>query len=130
MYRELGIRQRVPGAPRRLDDDPDERVARRIAEQDQSPDTIFVGLSPSWGMVDSVGVWRRYEIVSLHGTNGTYLQRLLVFTTARRKAPAGVIDCLLRRFPAGLRPPARSAAAPDGSPSNSAGNSAGSRSGR
>lgn len=37
-------------------------------------------------------------IVSTRGTQGTYLQRLLVFTTARRKAPGTLLDVLLRRF--------------------------------
>lgn len=72
-------------------------------------------------MVNVVGVWRRYEIVSVQGTHGTYLQRLLVFTTARRKAPEGVIDSLLRRFPAGLHLPARRAAVQDESRRTSGG---------
>ena len=54
-------------------------------------------------MIHSVGVWRRYQIVSLHGTQGTYLQRLLVFTTARKKAPDGLIDALFRRYLVDLR---------------------------
>lgn len=61
-------------------------------------------------MFDVVGVmwmWRRYEIVSARGTNGTYLQRLLVFTTARKKAPDGVIDALLRRYLGARRPSKR-----------------------
>lgn len=59
-----------------------------------------------------MGMWRQYEIVSAHGTHGTYLQRLLVFTTARKKAPVGIIDSLLRRFPMGSRPQKRAAATP------------------
>lgn len=59
-----------------------------------------------------MGMWRRYEIVSAYGTRGTYLQRLLVFTTARKKAPVGIIDSLLRRFPTGGRPAKRTAGAP------------------
>jgi hypothetical protein len=54
-------------------------------------------------MVKSVGVWRRYQIVSSSGTQGTYLQRLLVFTTARKRAPAGLIDALFRRYLVDLR---------------------------
>jgi hypothetical protein len=49
-------------------------------------------------MVNAVRVWRHYMIVSTRGTQGTYLQRLLVFTTARRKAPGTLLDVLLRRF--------------------------------
>jgi hypothetical protein len=64
-------------------------------------------------MGTGMGMWRRYEIVSACGTHGTYLQRLLVFTTARKKAPVGIIDSLLRRFPTGGRPPKRTAATPD-----------------
>jgi hypothetical protein len=59
-----------------------------------------------------MGMWRRYEIVSASGTHGTYLQRLLVFTTARKKAPAAIIDSLLRRFPTGSRPQKRTAGTP------------------
>ena len=49
-------------------------------------------------MMNPVGVWRRYQIVSSSGTQGTYLQRLLVFTTARKKAPDGLIEALFRRY--------------------------------
>ena len=48
-------------------------------------------------------VWRRYQIVSTRGTQGTVLQRLLVFTTMRRKAPAGAIDSALRRYDIDVR---------------------------
>lgn len=54
-------------------------------------------------MVNPVRVWRRYQIVSACGTQGTLLQRLLVFTTARRKAPAGALDSALRRYHIDLR---------------------------
>jgi hypothetical protein len=54
--------------------------------------------SPSWGMLSSVGMWRSYEIVSSSGTQGTYFQRLLLFTTARKKAPDGLIEALFRRY--------------------------------
>jgi hypothetical protein len=54
-------------------------------------------------MMNPVGVWRRYQIVSSSGTQGTYLQRLLVFTTARKKAPDGLIEALFRRYLVDLR---------------------------
>lgn len=54
-------------------------------------------------MILPVRVWRRYQIVSLHGTQGTYLQRLLAFTTARKRAPDGLIDALFRRYLVDLR---------------------------
>ena len=54
-------------------------------------------------MVTPVKVWRRYKVVSLGGTQGTFFQRLLVFTTARQKAPAGILDSALRRHHVNLR---------------------------
>jgi hypothetical protein len=48
--------------------------------------------------MSSVGMWRSYEIVSSSGTQGTYFQRLLLFTTARKKAPDGLIEALFRRY--------------------------------
>jgi hypothetical protein len=54
-------------------------------------------------MVDPMKVWRRYEIVSTRGTRGTLLQRLLTFTTARRRAPDGLLDSALKRHHIDLR---------------------------
>jgi hypothetical protein len=45
------------------------------------------------------GVARSYEIISCRGTLGTAGQRLLVFTTAGRKAPAVLLDALLSHHP-------------------------------
>jgi hypothetical protein len=73
------------------------------------------------GMVNVMGMWRRYEIVSAHGTHGTYLQRLLVFTTARKKAPEGIMDSLLRRFPVATRLPRKPVVMPVVSPLASGG---------
>jgi len=53
--------------------------------------------------VDDVAVVRSYQIVSGSGTVGTYFQRLLVFTTARQKAPPTVLDHLLSRYPVSPR---------------------------
>jgi hypothetical protein len=44
------------------------------------------------------GVLRSYEIVSAGGTNGTSYQRLLAFTTMRRKAPDVLIAALVARY--------------------------------
>jgi hypothetical protein len=46
---------------------------------------------------DPVGVVRSYQILSPHGTDGNPYQRLLMFTTARRKAPAGLLGMVLAR---------------------------------
>jgi hypothetical protein len=66
-----------------------------------------------WGMqrlvVDPMGVSRSYEIVSSEGTNGNPYQRLLRFTTARRKAPEGLFRGLLARYQIGRRRPVRAA---------------------
>jgi hypothetical protein len=51
-----------------------------------------------------VGVSRSYQIVSSNGTTGNPYQRLLAFTTARRKAPEGLIHVLLARYQNGRRP--------------------------
>jgi hypothetical protein len=53
--------------------------------------------------MDPEGMFRSYQVVSSRGTRGTRFQQLLVFTTARRKAPGGVIDSALRHFHVGLR---------------------------
>lgn len=45
------------------------------------------------------GVSRSYEIISAQGTKGTPAQRLLAYTTAQRRAPAGLLDALLARDP-------------------------------
>lgn len=48
--------------------------------------------------VDPVAVSRSYEIVSSRGTHGNTYQRLLEFTTARRKAPDGLLNAVLARY--------------------------------
>jgi hypothetical protein len=63
---------------------------------------------------DPAGLFRSYQVVSAHGTTGTYLQQLLVFTTARRKAPEGVIDFVLQCLPAGVQLLAKRTRAPEG----------------
>lgn len=50
-------------------------------------------------VVEDVAVERSYQIVSPGGTDGTVFQRLLVFTTARRRAPAVILERLLARYP-------------------------------
>jgi hypothetical protein len=55
--------------------------------------------------VDPVGVLRSYEVVSTRGTRGNSYQRLLVFTTARRKAPDFLIRAVLARYGVGRRMP-------------------------
>ncbi|HEU4733068.1 MAG TPA: hypothetical protein VFT22_34480 [Kofleriaceae bacterium] len=46
---------------------------------------------------------RSYEIVSAQGTQGTSCQRLLVFTTAGRKAPPSLLRALLASYPIARR---------------------------
>ena len=53
--------------------------------------------------VDSIGVSRSYRIVSTRGTRGNAYQRLLAFTTARRKAPTGLLDPMLAHYQDRLR---------------------------
>jgi hypothetical protein len=48
--------------------------------------------------VDTIGVSRSYRIVSTRGTLGNAYQRLLAFTTARRKAPTGLLDPMLAHY--------------------------------
>jgi hypothetical protein len=68
--------------------------------------------------VDPVGVLRSYEIVSTRGTRGNLYQRLLAFTTARRKAPAVLLDAVLKRYGVGRR--VRRLRASDDSPGDGA----------
>lgn len=46
---------------------------------------------------------RSFTIVSSGGTMGTHYQRLLAFTIAGRKAPAGVVELVVRSSRAALR---------------------------
>jgi hypothetical protein len=50
-------------------------------------------------VVEHVAVARSYRIISMAGTEGTVFQRLLVFTTARQRAPARFLARLLSRYP-------------------------------
>ena len=51
------------------------------------------------GMKDAgLGVVRCYRIVSACGTAGTMGQRMLVFTTARRGAPAVLVAAMVARY--------------------------------
>jgi hypothetical protein len=46
---------------------------------------------------------RSYEIVSARGTRGTFCQRLLVFTLARKKVPPSLLSALLASYPIARR---------------------------
>jgi hypothetical protein len=47
---------------------------------------------------EPVGIVRSYQVMSCRGTYGNSYQRLLMFTTARRKAPAGLLQIVLARY--------------------------------
>jgi hypothetical protein len=53
--------------------------------------------------VEPIAVSRSYVIVSTRGTRGNVYQRLLVFTTARRKAPRSLVDPVVARYQSGRR---------------------------
>jgi hypothetical protein len=53
--------------------------------------------------VDSIAVSRSYRIVSTRGTRGNAYQRLLAFTTARKKAPTDLLDPMLAHYKDRLR---------------------------
>jgi len=57
--------------------------------------------------MEPVVVARSYKVVSTGGTRGNMYQRLLAFTTSRRKAPDGLLDPVLARYQVGRRVAAR-----------------------